>query len=144
MKELSLGLLPYGVVLLQAGTFLLLLCLLFARDNNLVKWAGRNALLLSTLLVTVAVAGSEFYSLVAGFEPCLLCWWQRIFLFPQLILLIIALKKQDLGIFKYTTPLSIIGGLIAIYHILLPKLIALGVTSVNVTKRFLTESANAD
>jgi disulfide bond formation protein DsbB len=129
MKELSLALMPYGILALQAGTFLLLLCLLFDKKNTLIKWTGKNAIFLSLLVTLVAYAGSLFYSMVMGYAPCLLCWWQRVFMVPQIILFFIAYRNNDVKIFKYTTPLSIIGGLIAIYHILLPKLIALGVSS---------------
>ena len=59
---------------------------------------------------------ASYYSGVLGFEPCPLCWWQRIFLFPQAILFALALWKRDRTIADYSIALSIIGGGIALYH----------------------------
>jgi disulfide bond formation protein DsbB len=64
----------------------------------------------------VSVASSLFYSEIAGFAPCLLCWWQRIFLYPQAIILFIALFKKDWRVRKYAIALSGLGSLVSIYH----------------------------
>lgn len=75
---------------------------------------------LALAAVTIATLGSLFYSEVAGYEPCKLCWIQRIFMYPQVVLLITAFVKKRAGaMLFYTLPLSIIGGLIAVYHYLL-------------------------
>ena len=63
-----------------------------------------------------AVVFSLVYSNVVGFPPCELCWIQRIFIYPQAILALVALTKKDKGIVTYLLPLSIIGGLIALFH----------------------------
>ncbi|HEX4103972.1 MAG TPA: disulfide bond formation protein B [Candidatus Paceibacterota bacterium] len=77
---------------------------------------GEYALTLAFLMTLAAAGSSLFYSDVAGFAPCLLCWWQRIFLYPQLILLLIAVIKRDDAVRKYCLALSGIGVLISIYH----------------------------
>ena len=66
-----------------------------------------------------ATVGSLFLSEIAQFEPCKLCWFQRIFMYPQVFLLGIALWKKDLGIYTYSIALSAIGAIIAGYHYLL-------------------------
>lgn len=70
-------------------------------------------------LVSISTLGSLFFSHVMGFAPCVLCWYQRIFLFPLVIILAIGLFPFDRSVVKYALPLSIAGGLTAIYHNLL-------------------------
>ena len=67
-------------------------------------------------MATISVLVSLTYADIIGFEPCKLCWVQRIFLYPQAIILGLALwkKTKDAGI--YCLYLSVIGGLIALYH----------------------------
>ncbi|HEY4476677.1 MAG TPA: disulfide bond formation protein B [Candidatus Paceibacterota bacterium] len=71
---------------------------------------------LSFVIVLGALFGSLFYSEIAGFPPCSLCWYQRIFIYPQIILLGGALIWRDRSIARYLFPLSIIGGIIALYN----------------------------
>lgn len=90
------------------------------KQNSFIDWGlnlyGRHGLLLAFGVVFFATVSSLFFSSVAGFVPCALCWWQRIFLYPQVILLGLALWKKDSGVVLYGIVLSIIGGVIAIYH----------------------------
>jgi disulfide bond formation protein DsbB len=65
-----------------------------------------------------ATAGSLFFSSVLEFAPCLLCWYQRIFLFPLVVLLALALFPLDRGVVRYALPLAALGGLVAAYHVL--------------------------
>ena len=76
-------------------------------------------LFLCWLLVTISTLGSLFFSYVVGFAPCVLCWYQRIFLFPLVILLAMGLFPFDKSVVKYALPLAIAGWLIAFYHNLL-------------------------
>jgi disulfide bond formation protein DsbB len=68
------------------------------------------------LVSVLATGGSLFFSEVAGYEPCKLCWFQRIFMYPQVFLLGIALlrRKEDIAI--YLLPLNLIGAAIASYN----------------------------
>lgn len=59
---------------------------------------------------------SLFYSTVVKFPPCDLCWYQRIFMYPQVFLLGLALYKKDKNIVDYSIVLSLVGFLIAVYH----------------------------
>lgn len=66
-----------------------------------------------------ALLGSMFFSEVMGFAPCSLCWYQRIFMFPLVIILLIGIVSSDKKVYKYVLPIAAIGGVIAFYHLLL-------------------------
>ncbi|MBM3206563.1 MAG: disulfide bond formation protein B [Candidatus Staskawiczbacteria bacterium] len=85
-------------------------------DKGVGKFISKHGLFLAFLTVLAATLGSLFYSEVAGYDPCDLCWYQRIFMYPLVILLIIALFKKDKGVIKYAMTLSAIGVMLAIYH----------------------------
>jgi disulfide bond formation protein DsbB len=80
------------------------------------KFVSDNSLSLAFLVAPAATGGSLFFSEIAHFVPCKLCWYQRIFMYPQVILLGIAAVKNDFSIKRYILPLSITGLAIAIYH----------------------------
>jgi disulfide bond formation protein DsbB len=84
--------------------------------RDIVDFFGERALFLSFLVALMGTAGSLFYSDVAGFAPCVLCWWQRVFLYPQTILLFTAFLKKDENMRLHSLILSGIGMLFAIYH----------------------------
>ena len=72
------------------------------------------------LLVSVSTTISLFFSSVLEYEPCVLCWYQRICLFPMIFILAAGLFPTfDKSVIKYALPLSIAGGLTAFYHTLL-------------------------
>ena len=67
----------------------------------------------------VAMLGSLFYSEVMHFEPCRLCWFQRICMYPIALLSLIGVIKRDEFVTDYVLPLSSIGLAIGIYHVLM-------------------------
>jgi disulfide bond formation protein DsbB len=73
-------------------------------------------LYLAWVVVIVAVGGSIYLSEVLFYEPCKLCWIQRIFMYPQLILLGMASYKNDRGIVTYLLPINFIGAAVSLYH----------------------------
>lgn len=73
----------------------------------------------SWLIASAATLGALFFSEVMELPPCVLCWYQRIFMFPLVLLLPAALFPFDPKIVRYALPLSIAGGAIAIFHLLL-------------------------
>jgi disulfide bond formation protein DsbB len=79
---------------------------------------GRNGLYLAWLVSIVATAGSLYFSEIRQFTPCQLCWIQRIFMYPHIILFGIASYHGDQRIARYSLPLAILGGLFALYHVL--------------------------
>lgn len=79
------------------------------------------ALYLAWVVSLVALGGSLYFSEIAGFIPCKLCWFQRIFMYPLAILLGIASYRDDRSIIPYALPLSVIGGSVSIFHYLQQK-----------------------
>jgi len=92
-----------------------------ARPVRALGFIGTHGLWFSFVVALVATLGSLFYSEVAGYEPCKLCWFQRIFMYPQVILFGVALWKRDRDISDYALALSGIGAIIAGYHYLLQR-----------------------
>jgi len=86
----------------------------FARRS--ADFFGKHAILFAAIIAITATLSSLFYSNIAGFAPCALCWWQRIFLYPQAIVLAAAAFIKDKNIKKFCLTFSIIGGMISIYH----------------------------
>ena len=86
----------------------------FCRDflNILSTWALWKGFGLTLL----ATAFTLYYSDVLGFIPCGLCWFERIFLYPQVVLFGIALWKRDFSVATYSIALSMCGAVIALYH----------------------------
>ncbi len=81
--------------------------------------ANWTILFLCWLLVSVSTLGSLFFSYVMEFAPCVLCWYQRICLFPLVIILAAGLFPVDKSVVRYALPLAIAGWLTALYHTLL-------------------------
>lgn len=75
-----------------------------------------HARLLAFLTAGVASVGSLWLSHIAGYNPCPLCWWQRIFMYPLAIVLLVSLIKKELQVRIYGITLATIGALIALYH----------------------------
>ena len=71
------------------------------------------------LLASVAALGSLFFSEVMGHPPCVLCWYQRICMYPLVLILPAGLFPFDAKIARYALPLSLVGLLLAIFHLLL-------------------------
>ena len=80
------------------------------------KLFGKHAKVWAFLVALVAMLGSLYFSDYLGYEPCVLCWYQRIFMYSQVFLFGLALIKKDSHIWSYSILLSIIGALIATFH----------------------------
>jgi disulfide bond formation protein DsbB len=76
---------------------------------------------LSLLVASTATAGSLYMSNVLGWEPCLLCWYQRILIYPLVAVTAVGvlLEKEDVA--DYAIPLALIGLPIAVYHAVLQR-----------------------
>jgi disulfide bond formation protein DsbB len=77
---------------------------------------GSSALLAAFVVATLATIGSLYFSEVAHFEPCRLCWYQRIAMYPLVVILGIAAWRRDISVRRYAVPVVVIGALIATYH----------------------------
>ena len=76
-------------------------------------------LFLSWLIALVSTLGALFLGEVMGMAPCVLCWYQRIAMFPLVIILALGLLPFDYGSVRYALPLAVTGWAIALYHCLL-------------------------
>jgi disulfide bond formation protein DsbB len=90
---------------------------------------GWFLIFLCWLIAMAAVFGSLFLSEVMALKPCVLCWWQRIFMYPLALLFLVGLYPKNLdsgqkvepSVVRYTLPLALIGLGFAIYHLLIYK-----------------------
>jgi disulfide bond formation protein DsbB len=73
-------------------------------------------------IALTATAGSLYLSEVAGFIPCVLCWYQRIAMYPLVVLLGIAAVRGDLAIRRYAVAIAGIGSALSIWHIAVQRL----------------------
>lgn len=71
------------------------------------------------LVASLATLGALFMSEIMGFAPCVLCWYQRIFMFPLVLVLALGLFPFDPKVLRYALPLALVGLLVAVFHLLL-------------------------
>ncbi len=114
-------------ILSLVGGVLVLFVILLVVYNKL---SGKNILsgffevlkkdyfIFGLIVSLTATLGSLFYSDVMGYNPCVLCWYQRILMYPQVLLFALALWKRDRKVAKYSIALSVLGVLLAGYHYL--------------------------
>ncbi len=135
------------VVIAQAIIVFIIASYFFPKKQKkvILGFLSNKAILFAFIVSLTATLGSLFYSEIAKYDPCKLCWFQRIFMYPLPFIFGVALWKKDKGVIKYALALSIVGGLIALYHYLLQTGIvpdgACGVVgySVSCSQRFVME-----
>jgi disulfide bond formation protein DsbB len=76
----------------------------------------RSILAACTLVATVATVGSLYFSEVVGLVPCRLCWFQRIGMYPLVVVLAVATYEDRIAVWRAALPLSIGGAAVAAYH----------------------------
>jgi len=114
----------YAYLTVVAGGLSILIILLglekrFIKKLNLKKFfdhIDKKVLVIGFVVSLLAVLGSLFYSEIAHYEPCKLCWFQRIFMYPLPLLFGLAFIKKERSILPYALMMSILGGLIALYQ----------------------------
>lgn len=84
--------------------------------SKFLHFLHKNALLLGFIVSLVATLGSLYYSEVLNYTPCILCWYQRIFMYSQVFLFAIALVKKERKVWLFSATLSIFGAIIAALH----------------------------
>jgi disulfide bond formation protein DsbB len=72
-------------------------------------------------VATTCTLGSLYLSEVAKFPPCELCWFQRIAMYPLVVVLGIAALRRDTSVRRYAVPLAGIGLAVSIYHYLVER-----------------------
>lgn len=112
------------VLITQSFIVLLIAYLLYTKikgkkQDALRKYLSERALPLTLIIATIATLGSLYYSEILGLNPCPLCWYQRIFMYPLVFISATAIITKAKNAKAFILPLSITGALIAIYHYLL-------------------------
>ncbi len=112
------------VVIAQIWFFVVLGALLLAKKSKqkcgLVTFVANNYLWITLAFSVAGFLGSLGYSEIIGFTPCKLCWFQRITLYPVMILSAVGLYKKDQKVLPdYIITLMIIGSLIGMFHLYL-------------------------
>lgn len=109
---------------------LAILYVLLIRDQKVIDFINRYGISASILVSIFAIAGSFFYSEIARFPPCELCWIQRSIMLPQFFLLLYAYFKESRGLFDLILVLLGGGILISGYQSLLQMNLVPGVCDV--------------
>ncbi|MBI2120981.1 MAG: disulfide bond formation protein B [Parcubacteria group bacterium] len=111
-------LLAFATLLSQVFLIALTLAYFFRKKypvlDSFFRAAAQYALPVAFLFALGATILSLIYSEVFGFVPCGLCWLQRVFLYPQAVLLGLAWWKKDSRIADYIIALSLLGVIVAL------------------------------
>jgi disulfide bond formation protein DsbB len=106
-----------------AGALVLLGLRVAARTSpgsaRLVASIDEAGLWIAFLVAATSTGGSLYFSEVANFEPCRLCWFQRVAMYPLSVILLVAAIRRDRAVRWYVGPLAAIGALVSTYHHLL-------------------------
>jgi disulfide bond formation protein DsbB len=70
------------------------------------------------VVAAIATGGSLFFSEIAHFVPCELCWYQRICMYPLSIITLLAALAGDYRVARYLLPLPLVGAAVSVYHLL--------------------------
>lgn len=113
----------YMPILTLVGFILLVVIYLHHFHFHLTKKESRILNKISDLALPLGFLASLFATLISLIysdyldqAACGLCWFQRVFIYSQVVLFAIAYVKNDLKIFQYTFWLSMVGGIVALYH----------------------------
>lgn len=107
-----------GGILMQVLVIILIISIVFNQKENIFyKLASKYSLLVVFLVSGGGALISLYYSEIIKYEPCLLCWYQRIFIFSIAFIFAFALYKKDKNIIPYGIILSSAGLLISAYHL---------------------------
>jgi disulfide bond formation protein DsbB len=104
-----------------------------ALRDSLLESIGPAALWFALGVAAIATAGSLYFSEVAHFPPCKLCWYQRIAMYPLVPILALAALKKDYRIAPYVALVAGLGSAISIYHVLIERFPALDAGSCDPT-----------
>ena len=74
---------------------------------------------ISFIVASIATLGSLFFSEIMEFIPCSMCWYQRIFMYPLVVIFLVNMLYPDDKIVKYAMPVALVGWAFSVYHNLL-------------------------
>lgn len=111
-----------GVVILQLFIAIMVLTMIFGKkDNVILSFFREYGFYLGFLVSCGAVVISLFYSNVIGFPPCELCYLNRIFIYPQLILFSMELYKKDKSLVDFSIAFSLLSVITSLYHVYIER-----------------------
>jgi len=124
MEENITNILAGLTIISHIGIALFILIFVFkkTRRSKLGEFFGRKGLVAAFLISLFATLASLYYSDIVGLEPCTPCWYQRIFIYPQVFILGLALYKRDRKVIPYSLLLAIVGTVISIYQVVIQAL----------------------
>ncbi|MFA5777872.1 MAG: disulfide bond formation protein B [Candidatus Paceibacterota bacterium] len=109
-----------GAIILQIFSVVALFLLFFRfkenRENFYLDFINKHFLPISFLISLSASVFPLVYSEIINFPPCVLCWWQRVFMFPLVLMFGVALWDKDRKVIRYALPLLCAGFLISVYQ----------------------------
>lgn len=121
IAERTLAILAVVAVLIAIPTLVALV------TRRVPSWLAHDvARPLATAVAAVATGGSLLLSEVAGYVPCTLCWYQRIAMYPLVIILGVATWHRDRHVWRTALPLTTLGAIISLWHIVIERRPALG------------------
>jgi len=128
-----------GILTLITGILFLLFLLFLAYSRKEMKkqhpsmlieaiwdFIRKNSIALAWLFAFAATSGSLYYSEILKYTPCELCWYQRILMYPLVLLLAIAWYRKNYRFGVYVVPMAIIGALFSAYHYMIQRIDAIG------------------
>jgi disulfide bond formation protein DsbB len=101
--------------------------------RQVIAAVGPAATTVAATVAVVATLGSLYFSEVADFPPCRLCWFQRVGTYPLALILPIAAWRRDRQVRWYALPLALVGAAVAIYHVVIERFPSLESGSCDVT-----------
>lgn len=107
-----------GTLVFMAISLFLLIGILTKDKGNIFSFVAKNTLLLVFLVSLAGMLGSLAYEHVVGFAPCMLCWYQRIVMYPITLISGLAYlhHKQSSEVLDYSLFLAGIGAAIGAWH----------------------------
>lgn len=90
-------------------------------NERLLIGLSQSSRYIALLAACIATCGSLFMSEVLHWQPCVLCWYQRILMYPLSLLIAVGILRRDRGLHLYILPLSLFGACVSIYHYAVTK-----------------------
>jgi disulfide bond formation protein DsbB len=115
----------FGVLALVAAGIAIGTIVVLVR-GRVPAWLRDAALPLALAIAFVTTAGSLLASVGFGYTPCELCWYQRIAMYPLVVILGVAILRRDRTVWHTVLPLSAIGSVLSIWHLIIERNPALG------------------
>lgn len=109
----------FTIFLALGSIFVLFAILLKKSENPFMQFVSKWRNQIGLIVAGGSVLGSLYYSEIVGYEPCALCWWARIFIYSSALILLVATFRKRTDAYVYVLPLSLIGILFAINHLVM-------------------------